>query len=84
MTKTIQNIVLLQETPRDAFDISMKAGKMFFNRFCIDEEAGFELSGVYNIKDSPTMKTYKSHTPKHRWKEIGKGSRLLIDRVSEI
>ena len=48
MTKTIQNIVLLQETPRDAFDISMKAGKMFFNRFCIDEEAGFELSGVYN------------------------------------
>ena len=54
MTKTKQNIILLQETPRDAFDISIKAGKMFLNRFCIDEVAGFELSGVYCFNESST------------------------------
>ena len=29
-----------------AFEISLKAGKMCLNRFCIDEDAAFELSGV--------------------------------------
>ena len=33
-----------------AHDISLKGGRMIFNRFCIDEDAAFELSGVYNFK----------------------------------
>ena len=74
MTKTKQNIILLQEPPRDTFDISMKAGKMLLNRFCIDEEAGFELSGVYNLTESSMMTNSNSYNLKHRRKEIGVGS----------
>ena len=45
----MQNLVVLmgQIVPRD---ISFKAAKMCFNRFCIDEDAAFELSGVYYFK----------------------------------
>ena len=39
----------------DTFDISLKGGKMCFNRFCIDEDAAFELSGVHYLK-SPILK----------------------------
>ena len=37
-----------RSSPRleDTFDISLKGGKMCLNRFCIDENAAFELSGV--------------------------------------
>ena len=30
--------------------LSQKAGSMMLNRFCIDEEAGFEFSGLYNLE----------------------------------
>ena len=30
----------------EAYDISLKGGNMCLNRFCIDEDAAFELSGV--------------------------------------
>ena len=40
----------MQELSENAFDISLQAGNMFLNRFFIDEEAGFELSGVYGLK----------------------------------
>ena len=32
------------------YDISLKGGKMCLNRFCIDEDAAFELSGVHYLK----------------------------------
>ena len=32
------------------WDISLKGGNIFLNRFCVDEDAGFELSGVYFFK----------------------------------
>ena len=37
---------------QDACDIDMKAGNMMLNRFCIDEDAAFELSGVNYLKKS--------------------------------
>ena len=43
------------KSPKDTFDISLKGGKMCFNRFCIDEDAAFELSGVHYLK-SPILK----------------------------
>ena len=47
----------------DAFDNSLKAGNMIFNRFCIDEEAAFQLSGVNYLEKSSHnmiyMKTLK-------------------------
>ena len=45
----MQNIVLLIDPPKDGSDISIKAGNMILNRFCIDEEASYELSGIYYL-----------------------------------
>ena len=36
----------------EKWKISLKAGNMCLNRFCIDEDAAFELSGVNYFKNS--------------------------------
>ena len=33
-------------------DISLNGGKMCLNRFCVDEDAAFEVSGVHNFQES--------------------------------
>ena len=48
----MQNLIVLMEPCKDAHDISLKGGRLFFNRFCIDEDAACELSGVYDLKES--------------------------------
>ena len=53
MSKIMQNLVVMMEPPTDACDISLKAGRMCLNRFCIDEDAAFELSRVYYFEKSP-------------------------------
>ena len=40
------------EPSKDPWNISLKAGYLFLNRFCIDEDLGFEISGVYFLKES--------------------------------
>ena len=45
----MQNLVVLMDPPDSAFDASVKGGRMILNRFCIDEDAGFELSGVSRL-----------------------------------
>lgn len=52
MSKIKQNLLVLMEPSRNAFNVSLKAGKMVFNRFCIDEDAVFELSGVNYLEKS--------------------------------
>ena len=52
MPKMMQNLVFLMEPPRKEYKISLNAGNMCLNRFCIDEDASFELSGVYDFKKS--------------------------------
>ena len=52
MSKTMQNLVVLMEPSKDAFNHSLKAGNMILNRFFIDEDAAFELSGVNYLKES--------------------------------
>ena len=56
MPKVMQNLVFLMEPPEDEFTISLKAGNMYLNRLCIDEDASFELSGVYDSK-KPSYKS---------------------------
>ena len=61
------------------YDVSRKAGNMLMNRFFIDEEAGFELSGIHLLKDPSPMVCFKGHWYKKResWKqrrELGKDS----------
>ena len=50
MGKAMQNVVLLIDPNECAFDISLNAGMMYLNRFCIDEDAAFESTGVYHLK----------------------------------
>ena len=46
----MQNMIVLMELTEEASDISLKVGNMCLNRFCIDEDAAFELSGIYTLK----------------------------------
>ena len=50
----MQNLIVLMEPSKDAENISWKGGRLFFNRFCIDEDAACELSGVYYLNESST------------------------------
>ena len=53
MSKNLQNIVVFMEPHEDAsWNNSLKEGNMILNRFCIDEDAAFELSGVNYLKKS--------------------------------
>ena len=56
MAKIMQNLVVLMNEIDIHWDISCKAGKMCFNRFCIDEDAAFELSGVWYTKRASILK----------------------------
>ena len=50
MVEHIQNLIILMEPSEDAETVSLKGGNMYLNRFCIDDEAAFELSGVHYLK----------------------------------
>ena len=52
MSKNMQNLVVFMEPSEDAFSTPLKGGNMILNRFCIDEDAAFELSGVNYLKKS--------------------------------
>ena len=45
----MQNLIYFMTPSQDAEDISWKAGNSLLNRFCIDEDAACELSGVYEL-----------------------------------
>ena len=73
MPKIMKNLVVLLEPPENDYDISYKAGNMYMNRFCIDEDAAFELSGViYFKKRSFSDIIYPKDEPFER-KSKGKG-----------
>ena len=46
----MQNLVVLMDPSERAFDTSLKGGNMILNRFCINEDAAFELSAVNSLK----------------------------------
>ena len=50
MSKIMQNLVVLMEPSESAFQIDLKAGNMCLNRFCIDEDATVEISGVHYLR----------------------------------
>ena len=46
----MQNLAVFMEPSGYAPEISSRSGNMILNRFCIDEDGAFELSGVYYFK----------------------------------
>ena len=60
MSKNMQNLFVFMEPSERAHRTPLKGGNMILNRFCIDEDAAFELSGVnYLEKSSFDMEEYK-------------------------
>ena len=69
MSKIMQNLVVLMEPSGNACYIDLKGGNMCLNRFCIEEDDAFELSGVHYLKkrtqysgDKSKGKEYESLT----------------------
>ena len=88
MSPIKQNIIVLQEQSEETYDISLYAGNMYLNRLCIDENAGFELSGVYLLNKGYKKPRYNVATPTYKFRVInnegktcyneGKRKRFLI------
>lgn len=53
------------EPSKDPWNISLKAGYLFLNRFCIDEDLGFEISGVYFLRKSDSRMTRYTLNEQH-------------------
>ena len=60
------------EPSEDASEISLKVGHMCMNRFCIDEDAAFESSGVHYLEKSSYDIKWKEEFELER-KSKGKG-----------
>ena len=58
MSKIMQNLVVLMNSSRDSWNTSLKGGNMILNRFCIDEDAAFELSGVNKGMEYSFLRSY--------------------------
>ena len=48
----MQNLFVFIESNKNGWLTPLKAGNLYLNRFCIDEEAAFELSDVNYLKSS--------------------------------
>ena len=64
MSKKMQNLVVFMEPHEDAYRTPLKAGNMILNRLFIYEDAAFELSGVYSLKESSTDMEYEEEKGK--------------------
>ena len=78
MSKIMQNLVVLMEPSEYENDVSLKTGNMIFNRFCIDEDAAFELSGVNYLKKS-SKKMEDGESIKFKVKRKLKGKEVSKD-----
>ena len=54
----MQNLVVLMEPSVNACDTHLNGGNLILNRFCIDEDAAFELSGVNYLKKASDKISY--------------------------
>ena len=58
------------ESSEKAYRTDLKGGNMILNRFCIDEDAAFELSGVNYLEKWSYDLRYRA--PEFKRKEKGK------------
>ena len=79
----MQNLVVLLEPSEHAYDTPLKGGNMILNRFCIDEDAAFELSGVNYLKES-SKKIEKWESIKYKVKRKVKGKEYSFLRSNLI
>ena len=77
-SKTMQNLVVLMEPSEDPRIIDMRVGNMILNRFCIDEDAAFELSGVKYFKKSSWELRHGNFSSK--WRRNLPGNKFKVNR----
>ena len=70
MPKRMQNLVVFME-PDNSYDISSKGGNMCLNRFCVDEDASFELSAVRYLDPWLTQSAPQENTFDSNFDEFG-------------
>ena len=46
----MHNVILFPEAFQEKFVTPLKIGDLFFNRFGVDEDAAFEMIGVYQLE----------------------------------
>ena len=69
------HIVLFMEPSEDKWRIPLKLGRLYMNRFAIDEDAGFEIIKVVELKaTSYEMKLANSYDKSLNDKRIEKGN----------
>ena len=68
MSRTTQNLTVIINTREEPSDISDAAANMILNRFCIDENAAFELTGVYHADNLPSEITSQTWMQKKMFK----------------
>ena len=61
ISKTNSGLIIFLEPSEDSYFKPLKIGKRFFNRLAIDENAGFEILSVLNLKQSSWKMTYPEH-----------------------
>ena len=55
----MHNLIFFMRPSENQEDISLKAGNLYLNRFCIDEDAACELSGVYYLEKPGMLKNVR-------------------------
>ena len=50
MSRIMHNLVVFIEPSPKKYEIALEAGNKILNRFCIDEDAAFELSEINDLK----------------------------------
>ena len=73
MSKIMQNLIVFMEPSEEAWKTDLKGVNLILNRFCIDEDAAFELSGINSLeKSSRDIRYRESLETKLKRKEKGK------------
>ena len=49
MLKKMQNVILIIDQSGNDWSTPLKSGNSFMNRFSIDEDAAFEIIGIYHL-----------------------------------
>ena len=77
----MQNLVVFMEPTEDFYDTPLKVGNMILNRFCIDEDAAFELSGVKFLKKSSWELRHANFSSK--WRRNLPGDKFKVNRKAK-
>ena len=57
----MHNVILFAEAFKETWGTPLKIGDLFFNRFGVDEDAAFEMLGVYQLEKTSVKMAWSRH-----------------------